>query len=185
MHVTAVTHRANPVYWAMLPGPPPNETSVIRQAMAGVFLPLGARTIPELVDYELPLFAPGGIGRCWRSARATPGRPAAWRPWPGACRRWRWPSFSWWSMRRSTSATIARCWRPWPPDVNPGRDVVVEEGPPDPWDAATPAGTLGCRLVIDATAKLPAERSAAPPAAGPDERFHPPVGQPIAGRSTD
>ena len=62
MHVTALTHRANPVYWAMLPGPPPNETSVIHQAMAGVFLPFVQRTIPELVDYDLPLF---GAGRHW------------------------------------------------------------------------------------------------------------------------
>jgi 3-polyprenyl-4-hydroxybenzoate decarboxylase len=42
------------------------------------------------------------------------------------------------------------------------RDLVVAEGPPDPLDAATPAGTLSARLAIDATAKLPGE-GAGPP----------------------
>ena len=60
--------------------------------------------------------------------------------------------------------------------VNPGRNLVVDEGPPDPLDAATPAGALGSRLVIDATAKLPAERGRRRRPAGPHQRFHPPVG---------
>ncbi|MGO8690620.1 MAG: UbiD family decarboxylase [Thermoguttaceae bacterium] len=164
MHVTALTHRANPVYWAMLPGPPPNETSVIHQAMAGVFLPLVQRTIPELVDYDLPLF---GAGRHWAVLAIRKGYAGQARRVAALARGLPPLALAKFLVvvdaevdvhdHRQVLAAMAA-------EVNPGRDVVVDEGPPDPLDAATPAGTLGSRLVIDATAKLPAERSAAPPA---------------------
>jgi 4-hydroxy-3-polyprenylbenzoate decarboxylase len=162
MHVTAVTHRANPVYWAMLPGAPPNETSVIHQAMAGVFLPLLQRTIPELVDYDLPLF---GAGRHWAVLAIRKGYAGQARRVAAMARGLPPLEFAKFLVvvdaeidvhdhRQVLGAMAAH--------VKPGRDVVVEEGPPDPWDAATPAGTLGCRLVIDATAKLPAEQALPP-----------------------
>ena len=44
-------------------------------------------------------------------------------------------------------------------NVDPGRDVFTQQGPPDPLDAVAPAGTLAVRLGIDATAKLPAEHA--------------------------
>jgi 4-hydroxy-3-polyprenylbenzoate decarboxylase len=45
------------------------------------------------------------------------------------------------------------------------RDVFSWEGPADPWDPAAAGGPLGCRVAIDATAKLPGERAAACPGA--------------------
>ncbi len=165
MHVTAITQRANPVYWAMVPGAPPNELSVIERAMAAVFLPLVKRTIPELIDYDLPLC---GAGRHWAALSIR-------KSYAGQARR---------------AAAMACCPRPlrfakflvvvgdeidvhdegqvlaaMAAHVNPGRDVFIDEGPPDPRDAATPPGRLSARLVIDATAKLPDECGGPPPAA--------------------
>jgi 4-hydroxy-3-polyprenylbenzoate decarboxylase len=42
-------------------------------------------------------------------------------------------------------------------NLRPGRDVVTDEGPADPFDAASPAGALGHRMALDATRKLPDE----------------------------
>ena len=162
MHVTALTHRANPVYWAMIPGPPPNESGVIARAMAGVFLPLVKRTIPELVDYDLPLF---GAGRHWAVLAIR-------KSYAGQARR---VAATAWGLRPLGFAKFlvlvdaeidvhdpGQVLSAMAVHVNPGRDLVVEEGPPDPLDAATPAGTLSARLAIDATAKLPGEGAGQP-----------------------
>ena len=42
-------------------------------------------------------------------------------------------------------------------NMRPGRDVLMEEGPADPFDPATPAGALGQRMAIDATRKMTGE----------------------------
>ncbi len=42
-------------------------------------------------------------------------------------------------------------------NVRPGRDVIIEQGPPDPFDPAAPAGELGQKMAIDATRKLVVE----------------------------
>jgi len=44
-------------------------------------------------------------------------------------------------------------------NVQPGRDVLVEHGPPDPLDPAASPGQLGHRMAFDATAKLPEEHA--------------------------
>jgi 4-hydroxy-3-polyprenylbenzoate decarboxylase len=62
MHVTAITHRANPVYPAILYGPPPHEASCMARSLARIFLPVMKAAIEELVDYDLPEFA---AGRFW------------------------------------------------------------------------------------------------------------------------
>ena len=158
MHVTALTHRANPVYWAMLPGPPPNESGVIARAMAGIFLPLVKRTHPGVGRLRLAavrrraalgragdpqeLRRPGpprgrhGLGPAAVAVRQVPGR--------GRC-----------GDRRPRPR--GRCLRPWPPTSTRAATWSSQEGPPDPLDAATPAGSLSARLAIDATAKLPDE----------------------------
>jgi len=42
--------------------------------------------------------------------------------------------------------------------VDPGRDVFVCQGPPDPLDPAAPPDALSDRIALDATVKLPEER---------------------------
>jgi 4-hydroxy-3-polyprenylbenzoate decarboxylase len=53
-HVTAVTHRRNPVYNATLVGPPPMEDCYLAKATERLFLPMLQAVFPEIMDYWLP-----------------------------------------------------------------------------------------------------------------------------------
>jgi 4-hydroxy-3-polyprenylbenzoate decarboxylase len=54
-HVTAVTHRKNPIYPATLVGPPPMEDEWLGKATERLFLPLLRMIFPEVVDMNLPV----------------------------------------------------------------------------------------------------------------------------------
>lgn len=53
-HVSAVTRRRAPTYFATVVGPPPQEDAWITRAIERLFLPLMQQTIPEVIDYRLP-----------------------------------------------------------------------------------------------------------------------------------
>ncbi len=53
-HITAITHRENPVYSATLVGPPPMEDCYLAQATERLFLPMLQTVFPEIVDYWFP-----------------------------------------------------------------------------------------------------------------------------------
>jgi len=53
-HVTAVTHRKNPVYNATLVGRPPMEDCYMAKATERLFLPLLQTVMPEICDYCFP-----------------------------------------------------------------------------------------------------------------------------------
>lgn len=53
-HVTAITHRKNPIYCATLVGRPPMEDCYLAKATERLFLPLLQGAFPEIVDYWLP-----------------------------------------------------------------------------------------------------------------------------------
>ncbi|MBZ0138063.1 MAG: menaquinone biosynthesis decarboxylase [Planctomycetes bacterium] len=53
-HVSAITQRRKPVYFATVVGPPPQEDAWMAQAIERLFLPLLQQTIPEVLDYRLP-----------------------------------------------------------------------------------------------------------------------------------
>jgi len=53
-HVTAITHRKNPIYAATLVGKPPMEDAWMGKAVERIFLPLMRLTMPEIVDVNLP-----------------------------------------------------------------------------------------------------------------------------------
>lgn len=53
-HVSAVTRRENPTYFATVVGPPPQEDAWLTRAIERLFLPLMQQTIPEVMDYRLP-----------------------------------------------------------------------------------------------------------------------------------
>ena len=159
MHVTAVTHRANPVYPAMVPGSPPHEACLVERALARVFLPLLKLAIPELVDYDLPTF---GAARHWATLSIE-------KTYAGQARR---VAAAAWGLRQLMFAKLLvvvdeevdvhdpqQVLSAMTANVNPGRDVFFHEGPRDPLDIATPPGVLGQKMGIDATAKLPGEHS--------------------------
>lgn len=157
MHVTAVTHRPNPIYTAMVPGPPPHEACTVNRAMQRVFLPLVRLTMPELVDYDLPEFA---AARHWAAVSIR-------KTYPGQGRR---AAHAAWGLRpmmfakmlivvdeevdvhdpQEVLAAVAV-------NMDAACDVFSGEGPADPFDPAAAVGTVGHRLAIDATRKLAGE----------------------------
>ncbi len=54
LHITAITHRRNPVYPATIVGQPPMEDGMLGKATERLFLPLLKLTVPEVVDMNLP-----------------------------------------------------------------------------------------------------------------------------------
>jgi 4-hydroxy-3-polyprenylbenzoate decarboxylase len=54
-HVTAITHRSDPVFPATLVGPPPMEDAWLGKATERLFLPLLRMLFPEVVDMNLPV----------------------------------------------------------------------------------------------------------------------------------
>jgi 4-hydroxy-3-polyprenylbenzoate decarboxylase len=157
MQVTAVTHRANPIYAVMVPGRPPHEAVTVARAMQRVFRPLARLAMPELVDYDLPEFA---AARLWAAVSIR-------KTYPGQGRRaahaaWNLPAIKFAKVlvivdgdldvhgHQQVLTAVAA-------NVRPGRDVLVEDGPADPFDPATPSGTLGQKMALDATRKLASE----------------------------
>ncbi|MGD0938415.1 MAG: UbiD family decarboxylase domain-containing protein, partial [Terracidiphilus sp.] len=56
-HLTAITHRKDPIYAATIVGKPPMEDAWMGKAVERIFLPAMRMTIPELVDIHLPVEA--------------------------------------------------------------------------------------------------------------------------------
>ena len=54
-HLTAITHRRNPIYAATVVGKPPMEDAWMGKAVERIFLPVLKMQIPELVDIHLPV----------------------------------------------------------------------------------------------------------------------------------
>ncbi len=54
-HITAITHRKNPIYAATIVGKPPMEDAWMGKAVERIFLPLMKLTLPEIVDINLPV----------------------------------------------------------------------------------------------------------------------------------
>jgi 4-hydroxy-3-polyprenylbenzoate decarboxylase len=53
-HLTAVTHRRDPVYQTTIVGRPPMEDCHMGRAVERIFLPVIQKQLPEIVDMELP-----------------------------------------------------------------------------------------------------------------------------------
>ncbi|MCZ7648323.1 MAG: menaquinone biosynthesis decarboxylase [Planctomycetota bacterium] len=55
-HVTAITHRKDPIYQTIVVGAPPMEDTYLGKATERIFLPFLKLTLPEIADYNLPEF---------------------------------------------------------------------------------------------------------------------------------
>ncbi len=61
-HLTAITHRRDPIYSTTIVGQAPMEDAFSGRRRSGCFLPLMRMTLPELVDMDLP--KEGGFHNC-------------------------------------------------------------------------------------------------------------------------
>jgi 4-hydroxy-3-polyprenylbenzoate decarboxylase len=56
MTVTAITHRRDPIYPTTVVGLPPQEDYFMGKSTERLFLPLLKTLIPDIIDYDLPMF---------------------------------------------------------------------------------------------------------------------------------
>lgn len=153
-HVTAVTHRSNPVYPTTIVGRPPMEDYYMGKAVERLFLPLVKMFIPEIVDYDLPIF---GVFHnfCFVSIKKT---------YPQQARKVMHAIWGLGQMMLSKIIVVVdagvnvhdadEVWFHVGANVHPGRDVLFCEGPTDILDHAAPVCGVGHKMGIDATAKL-------------------------------
>ena len=157
--VSAITMRREPIYLSTFTGRPPDEPSVLGEALNEVFIPLLTQQFPEIVDFWLP---PEGCS--YRIAVVSMKKS-----YPGHARR---IMMGVWSFLRQfiyTKLVIvvdddinARDWKDvmWAIStrMDPVRDIMtVENTPIDYLDFASPESGLGGKLGMDATNKLPPE----------------------------
>jgi len=157
--VSAITMRRDPIYLSTFTGRPPDEPSVLGEALNEVFIPLMQQQFPEIVDFWLP---PEGCS--YRIAvvsikKAYPGH--AKRVMMGVWSYLRQFTYTKWVI--VVDAEIdARDWKDvmWAvaTRMDPARDITLVEGTPiDYLDFASPVSGLGSKIGLDATNKWPPE----------------------------
>ncbi len=157
--VSAVTMRRDPVYLSTFTGRPPDEPSVLGEALNEVFLPLLVQQFPEIQDFWLP---PEGCSYRIAVVRMN-------KAYPGHARRILMGVWSYLRQFVYTKLVIvvdsdidARDWKDvmWAVStrMDPARDTVTLENTPiDYLDFASPEAGLGGKMGLDATTKLPPE----------------------------
>ncbi len=157
--VKAITRRREPIYLSTFTGRPPDEPSVLGEALNEVFVPLLQQQFPEIRDFWLP---PEGCS--YRVAVVSMKKA-----YPGHAKR---VMLGVWSYLRQFMYTKwvivvdddidARDWKDviWAVStrMDPARDITVIEGTPiDYLDFASPESGLGSKIGLDATDKWPPE----------------------------
>lgn len=156
-HVTAMTHRKDPIYASTIVGIPPQEDAYIGKATERLFLPLLQMQLPEVADMDLP--AEGVFHNCailsLRKAYPMHARKLMHAVWGLG------------QMQFTKTVIIvdedvdvhdyaAVAWRAFN-NVDPRRDLVPAEGPLDVLDHAAPQPNWGAKIGVDATTKWPEE----------------------------
>jgi len=157
--VSAITMRRDPIYLTTFTGRPPDEPSVLGEALNEVFIPLLRQQFPEIVDFWLP---PEGCS--YRIAVVSMKKAYA-----GHAKRVMMGVWSYLRQFMYTKWVIvvdddidARDWKDvmWAIStrMDPARDItVVENTPIDYLDFASPESGLGSKIGLDATNKWPPE----------------------------
>ena len=157
--IERITHRDNPIYHSTYTGRPPDEPSILGQALNEVFVPILQKQFPEITDFYLP---PEGCS--YRVACVSMKKQ-----YPGHAKR---VMFGIWSFLRQFMYTKfvivtdedidVRDWKDviWAIStrMDPARDcTLIENTPIDYLDFASPVSGLGSKIGLDATGKWPGE----------------------------
>jgi 4-hydroxy-3-polyprenylbenzoate decarboxylase len=152
-----MTMRRDAVYPSIVVGKPPAEDAWLGKATERIFLPAVRTSVPEIVDYDLPVA--GAFHNCCIVSirKAFPGHAAK-------------VMHAIWGlgMLSLTKCVIVvdahvdvhdyeQVMFYAGANVDPARDVVLSEGPLDHLDHAPERQFVGGKLGIDATAKWPEE----------------------------
>jgi 4-hydroxy-3-polyprenylbenzoate decarboxylase len=157
--LSAITMRRNAIYLSTFTGRPPDEPSVLGEALNEVFIPLFQQQFPEIVDFWLP-----SEGCSYRIAVVSMKKAYA-----GHAKRVMMGVWSYLRQFMYTKWVIvvdadidARNWKDvmWAVStrMDPARDItVIENTPIDYLDFASPVSGLGSKIGLDATDKFPGE----------------------------
>lgn len=156
-HITAITHRKNPIYAATIVGKPPMEDAWMGKAVERIFLPLMKLTLPEIVDINLP------VEGVFHNLMIVSIR----KSYAGHARK---VMNGIWALGQAMftkvivvvdedcdvqdlSEVVLRTAN----NIDPERDIQFTLGPVDSLDHASRLPNLGSKMGIDATQKWPAE----------------------------
>ncbi len=154
--ITAITTRKNPIYLSTYTGKPPDEPSVLGEALNEVFIPIIQKQFPEIMDFWLP---PEGCS--YRFAVVSIKKAYA-----GHAKRIMMGVWSYLRQFMYTKFVIVvdenincRDWKEvvWAISTNcdPVRDMTITENTPiDYLDFASEVSGLGSKMGIDATSKI-------------------------------
>jgi 4-hydroxy-3-polyprenylbenzoate decarboxylase len=157
--VSAITMRRDPIYLSTFTGRPPDEPSVLGEALNEIFIPLLQQQFPEIVDFWLP---PEGCS--YRIAVVSIRKS-----FPGHAKRIMMAVWSYLRQFMYTKWVIVvdddidtRDWKDvmWAIStrMDPVRDITqIENTPIDYLDFASPESGLGGKIGLDATNKWPPE----------------------------
>ncbi len=157
-HLTALTHRRNPVYAATLVGRPPMEDCWLAKATERVFLPLVRTIHPEVRDFWMP----------WEGVFHNIVVMALDKEYPGHARRIM--SAVWSQGQMSFTKAVAlvdgdvdlqdprRVFETILDEIDLESDVYITEGILDVLDHSAPDPLFGSKAGIDATHRHPGER---------------------------
>jgi 4-hydroxy-3-polyprenylbenzoate decarboxylase len=156
-NVTALTMRRDAIYPSIVVGKPPAEDAWLGKATERIFLPAVRLTVPEIVDYDLPV-AGAFHNCCIVSIR---------KAFPGHARKVMHAIWGLGMLSLTKSIVVvdahvdvhdyAEVFFYVGANVDPKRDVVITEGPLDHLDHAPTLQFLGGKIGIDATTKGPQE----------------------------
>lgn len=155
-HITAITMRKKPIYLSTFTGRPPDEPSILGEALNEIFVPIIKQQFPEIVDFYLP---PEGCS--YRIAVVSIKKS-----YPGHAKR---IMMGVWSFLRQFIYTKfvyivdedinCRDWKDvmWAVStrMDPARDITtISDTPIDYLDFASPHSGLGSKIGFDATNKI-------------------------------
>jgi 4-hydroxy-3-polyprenylbenzoate decarboxylase len=155
--VTAMTMRRDAIYPSIVVGKPPAEDAWLGKATERIFLPAVRMTVPEIVDYDLPVA--GAFHNCVLVSIR--------KAYPGHARKVMHAMWGLGMLSLAKSVVVVDEWVDVHDyeevffrvcaNVDPKRDVVLTEGPLDQLDHAPTLACYGGKLGIDATHKGPEE----------------------------
>ena len=157
-HLTALTHRKNPVYAATLVGRPPMEDCWLAKATERLFLPLVRTILPEVRDFWMP----------WEGVFHNVVVMAIGKEYPGHARRIM--SSVWGQGQMSFTKAVAlvdgdaglkspgRVFETILDEIDLESDLFITEGILDVLDHSAPDPLFGSKIGIDATRRHPGER---------------------------
>jgi 4-hydroxy-3-polyprenylbenzoate decarboxylase len=156
-HVTAMTMREGAIYPSIVVGKPPAEDAWLGKATERIFLPAIRMSVPEIVDYDLP------VGGAFHNCVIVSIRKA----FPGQAQKVMHAIWGLGLLSLTKSVVVVdehvdvhdydEVFFRVTANVDPKRDVLISEGPLDHLDHAPTRQFYGGKIGIDATHKGPAE----------------------------